>query len=514
MTKSQKQKEQLRELYKNVWDMCCDFWGKMTADDYKDYVLGLLFYRYLSERVENVVAGLLKEDNVSYEEAWENETYREALIEDLLSMCGYVIEPKYLFSTMYDMINISKSGFDIQYLQKAITSVVDSTKGQKSEEIFDGIFDDMDLNSTKLGRNVKDRSRLIAKSITSIGKIDFDHADSEIDVLGEVYEYMIGQFAASAGKKSGSFYTPAMVGELMARITTIDRPDALNVYDACGGSGSLLLTLKKHTNVRNYYYQELTTATYNLARMNFLLHDVSYQNIHMANDDSLENPEYLDVEQDIILSNPPYSQKWSSDKRFETDERFSRYGVLPPNSKADYAFVLTMLHSLKQDGIMAIVLPHGVLFRGGREETIRKILVEDNNIDTIIGLPKNIFYGTSIPTIVMILKKNKKTNDILFIDASKDFEEGRNRNFLREQDIDKIVEAYKNRKDVEKYAHVASFDEIKENDFNLNIPRYVDTFEEEEPVDIELVRTNLRKIDEEIEKIDKELAKYFDELGI
>lgn len=508
------ERRQLKELHSKIWDVCCSFWGKMAADDYKDYVLGLLFYRYLSERTEEVVESLLSEDNMTYEEAWENEDYRKALQKDLLDITGFVIEPKYLFSKMYEMINIKKSGFDIEYLQKAVNSLMDSTLGQESQEAFDGIFEDMDLNSSKLGRNVASRSKLIKKALTSIGQIDFEYGDSKIDVLGDAYEYLISQFAASAGRKSGSFYTPAMVGELMARITTIDKSDVLNAFDGCGGSGSLLLTLKKHSDVRNLFYQELTTSTYNLARMNMLLHGVSYQNFHMANDDTLENPHFLDVEQDIVISNPPYSQKWSSDNKFMDDERFSSYGRLAPKSRADYSFLLSMFHSLKNDGVMAVVLPHGILFRGGAENVIRKQLIKDNSIDTVIGLPRNVFYGTSIPTVIIILKKEKDNNDVLFIDASEDFESGRNQNFLREGDIEKIVEVYKNREDVERYASVTSFEEIKENDFNLNIPRYVDTFEEEEPVDLKVVDSTLIEIDKEIEKIDEELEGYYKELGI
>lgn len=514
MTLTEKQKVQLKDLHSKLWNICCDFWGKMEPEDYKDYVLGLLFYRYLSERTEKVIANLFEEDDITYEEAWKDEEIRASLTEDLLEMIGFVIEPKYLFSKMYKMINVEKEGFDIEYLQKAINAIMESTMGQESQEAFDGIFEDMDLNSSKLGKSVLDRSKLIAKAVTSIGSIDFVFDDAEIDILGDTYEYLIGQFASTAGKKSGSFYTPAAVGDLMARICTYDRPNILNALDMCGGSGSLLLALKRHSDVRNLYYQELTTAIYNLARMNFLLHNISYHNFNMTNDDSLEHPAYLDVAQDVIVANPPYSQKWSADKSFESDDRFNKYGVLAPKSKADYAFLLTMFHSLKHDGIMAIVLPHGVLFRGGTEEKIRQTLIKNNNIDTVIGLPPNCFFGTSIPTCIMILKKDKVNKDILFIDASKEYEAGKNKNYIREEDIEKIFNAYVNREDIEKFSHVAEIEEIEENDYNLNIPRYVDTFEEEEEIDIEEVQRKIIDLEEDKMKIKKELNEFFKELGL
>lgn len=516
MSKTIKQKEQLKELHKNIWNVCCSFWGKMTTDDFKDYVLGFLFYRYLSERIESEAADLLKEDGISYEEAWEDDEIREALKEELISITGFLIEPKYLFSKMYNMINVEKSGFDIQYLQQAVSALEESTLGQESEEAFYKLFEDMDLNSTKLGKTVPERTLLVSKALTSIGKIDFKYSDAEIDVLGDAYEYLIGQFAASAGKKSGSFYTPSIVGELMAKITTHGRKKVLNVYDGCGGSASLLLALKKQPNVEitNYYYQELTTTTYNLARMNMILHGVQYQYTNMRNDDTLLKPHFLDIEKDIVVGNPPYSQSWDADKQLENDERFSSYGVLAPKSKADYAFLITMLHSLKDDGIMAIVLPHGTLFRGGAEEKIRKVLIEKNYIDAIIGLPGNTFYGTSIPALIMILKKNRDTKDILFIDASKEFEKGKNKNYIREQDVDKIFNTYIERKEIEKYSHNATFEEIEKNEFNLNIPRYVDSFEEEEIIDIDAKFKSLANNIKESKELDIKLENYFKELGL
>ena len=514
MTTTVKQQQQLKELHKNIWNICCDFWGKMTADDYKDYVLGLLFYRYLSEKVETLSTNLLKEDNISYKDAWQDEEYKDAIREEILATLGFIIEPQYLFNTLYNMINVDKRGFDIEYFSNAINTLMESTRDQESQEAFDGIFEDMDLSSTKLGKSVSDRSSLIAKAITNIGRINFGHNDSEIDIMGDAYEYLIGQFAADGGKKSGSFYTPAQVDKLLAKIVTSDKKEILNAYDGCGGSGALLLSVGEEANVRNYYYQELTTTTYNLARMNMLIHGINYQNFHMENNDTLLYPSYLDVPMDVIVTNPPYSQKWSADKQFLLDERFSSYGVLAPKSKADFAFLLSMFHTLKEDGTMAIVLPHGVLFRGGTEAKIREILIKNNNIDTVIGLPANCFYGTPIPTCIIVLKKNKKNNDILFIDASKEYQSGKNQNYIRDEDVEKIVNTYIERKEIEKYSHLATLLELEENEFNLNIPRYVDTFEDEEPINIQI---EINKLEEEKirnNRIEKELEVFFKELGV
>lgn len=487
----------------------------MEPDDYKDYVLGLLFYRFLSEKVEKTVTIFLAHDEVkTYQEAWDIEEYKEALIDDLISTIGYVIEPQFLFSNIIHMINVKKEGFDVEFLQKAINSLMESTIGQESQEAFDGIFDDMDLTSTKLGKSIKDRNKLLSKAILSINEIDFEHEEAQIDVLGDAYEYLIGQFAATAGKKSGSFYTPAQAGTILARLTTQGIPRAQNVFDACGGSGSLLLAVGKEIEVANYYYQELTTNTFNLARMNMLLHNVGYKKMHMENDDTLENPAFLDIQMDVIVANPPYSQRWSSDDKFLEDERFSEWGALPPKSYADFAFVISMLHTLKQDGTMAVLLPHGVLFRGGKEGEIRRKIIEKNYIDTVIGLPSNSFFGTSIPVAIIVFKKNKKTNDILFIDASKDFVKEGNKNFITDKSIEKIIEVYTNRTDIEKYSHVASYEELEENEFNLNIPRYVDTFEDEEPIDIIEKSKEYTNLEEKSKELDDKLVEFFKELGV
>ncbi len=350
----------------------------------------------------------------------------------------------------------------------------------------------------------------------NISQIDFKHDDAEIDVLGDAYEYLISQFAATAGKKAGEFYTPQQVSKILAKLVTVGKKDLKSVYDPACGSGSLLLRVSKEANVRKFYGQELTSTTYNLARMNMLLHDVSYERFDIRNDDTLENPQHIDMKFDAVVANPPYSAKWSADKKFLDDERFSAYGKLAPKSKADYAFVQHMIYQLNEGGTMAVVLPHGVLFRGAAEGVIRKYLIEEKNyLDGVIGLPANIFFGTSIPTVILVFKKSRENSDnVMFIDASREFEKGKNQNVLKDKDVEKIISTYIKRETVDKYAYKATLDEIKENDYNLNIPRYVDTFEEEEPIDIDEVKIKIESIDKEIEEIDKELEIFLKELGI
>lgn len=517
MTTTELQRKQQAELHKKLWDMANDLRGQMEAYEFKNYILSLIFYRYLSEKTEARAASLLQEDKLTYDKAWANKELREALAEELIQQIGYVIEPEYLFSNLIKEILKGEQGkFDVEMLQKAINSVTESTLGADSQEDFQHLFDDMDLTSSRLGRDVKSRSRLIAKIMLSINDIPFIHDNVEIDVLGDAYEYLISQFAATAGKKAGEFYTPQQVSKILAKLVTVGKKDLKNVYDPTCGSGSLLLRVAKEANVRKFYGQELTSTTYNLARMNMLLHDVSYQNFDIENSDTLEDPRHIDMRFEAVVANPPYSAKWSADEQFLNDERFSAYGRLAPKSKADFAFVQHMVHQLDDNGTMAVVLPHGVLFRGAAEGVIRKYLIEEKNyLDAVIGLPANIFYGTSIPTCILVFKKCREADDnILFIDASNEFEKGRNQNLLTDEHVEKIVQTYIKRETIDKYSYAASLEEIRGNDYNLNIPRYVDTFEEEEPVDIQVVQQRLKEIDVEIAEIDSELMKYFKELGV
>lgn len=517
MSREEKQQIQQAELQKQLWSIANTLRGNMDANDFKNYILGLIFYRYLSENLVNYVERtLLKDDGITYVEAWNKDEYRyelkRYLIED--SNMGYFIEADNLWSELIYKIQTGK--FDISMLSRAINSISDSTLGNEAEDDFENLFEDMDLNNSKLGRGEAERTKLISTIMLKINDIDFHHEDAEIDILGDAYEYLISNFAASAGKKAGEFYTPQQVSRILAKLVTINKSKLQNVYDPTCGSGSLLLRVGKETKVSSYYGQEFNSTTYNLARMNMLLHGVSFKHFDIKNADTLENPKHKDMKFDAIVANPPYSAQWSADNKFIEDERFSAYGKLAPKSKADFAFIQHMIFQLSDNGTMAVVLPHGVLFRGQAEGTIREYLIKEKNyLDAVIGLPANIFYGTSIPTCILVFKKCRENEDnILFIDASKDFEAGKNQNRLRDEDVDKIIETYKNREEIEKYSHVASLQEVEENEYNLNIPRYVDTFEEEEEIDIKQVQQDLKEIDKQIAEVDKELNGYLKELGL
>ena len=517
MSREEKQQTQQAELQKQLWSIANTLRGNMDANDFKNYILGLIFYRYLSENLVNYVERtLLKDDGISYVDAWKKDEYRDELkrylIED--SNMGYFIEADNLWSELIYKIQTGK--FDISMLSKAINSISDSTLGNESEDDFENLFEDMDLNNSKLGRGEAERTKLISTIMLKINDIDFHHEDAEIDVLGDAYEYLISNFAASAGKKAGEFYTPQQVSRILAKLVTINKSKIQSVYDPTCGSGSLLLRVGKEAKVSSYYGQEFNSTTYNLARMNMLLHGISFKHFDIKNADTLENPKHKDMKFDAIVANPPYSAQWSADPKFMEDERFSAYGKLAPKSKADFAFIQHMIYQLSDNGTMAVVLPHGVLFRGASEGTIREYLIKEKNyLDAVIGLPANIFFGTSIPTCILVFKKCREHEDnILFIDASKDFEPGKNQNRLRDDDVNRIIETYKNRAEIPKYCHVAPLSEVAENEYNLNIPRYIDTFEEEEEVDIKAVQQELKQIDKKIAEVDKELNVYFKELGL
>ncbi|MGV3244887.1 type I restriction-modification system subunit M [Staphylococcus sp. 11261D007BR] len=514
MSTTEKQREQQAELQKKLWSIANDLRGNMDASEFRNYILGLIFYRFLSEKTEQEVADLLSEDDISYEEAWEDEEYQEAISEELIQSIGFIVKPDELFSHL--IRKIENQTFDIEDLHRAVNHIEESTRGEESEDDFNHLFADMDLHSTRLGNTNAARTKLIAKVMMNISTLPFVHSDMEIDMLGDAYEYLIGQFAANAGKKAGEFYTPQQVSKILAKIVTTGRQDLKNVYDPTCGSGSLLLRVGREANVRHYYGQEYNNTTFNLARMNMLLHNVNYQQFTIDNGDTLEDPAVKDERFEAVVANPPYSAKWSADPSFMDDERFSNYGKLAPKSKADFAFIQHMIYHLDDNGTMAVVLPHGVLFRGAAEGKIRRYLIEEKNyLDAIIGLPANLFFGTSIPTSILVFKKCRQEDDsVLFIDASQSFEKGKNQNHLSDEDVDKIVDTYRNRETVDKFSYNASLKEIEDNDYNLNIPRYVDTFEEEEPVDLDQVQQDLKDIDKEIEEVEAEINDYLKELEV
>lgn len=506
--------EHQAELEKRLWAIANELRGNMGADEFRNYILGLIFFKFLSEKIENTGNDILAEDEMKFADIEGKDEYIEAVREYCVNSIGYFIEPKYLFGTL---ANRAKNGeFIIEDLGLALKYIEDSTSGQDSSDDFEGLFGDVDLTSLKLGKTVEDKNKMISEVIKHLNDINFNFEDTEMDVLGNAYEYLIGQFASNAGKKAGEFYTPAQASKLLAMITTTRKEKVRSAYDPTCGSGSLLLKISKFTNVASFYGQELNTTTYNLARMNMILHGVKFNDFEIKQGDTLEDPQHLDKRFDIVVANPPFSQKWSANDSFLSDERFASYGKLAPSSKADFAFIQHMIYQLDNEGTMAVIVPHGVLFRGASEGVIRKYLLKEKNyIDAIIGLPANIFYGTSIPTCIIVIKKNRKAeDDILFIDGSNDFEKSKNQNYLREEDVEKIVDTYRERKEIEKYSKKVSMKEIEENDYNLNIPRYVDTFEEEEEINLDEIVSKIEKLAEEEKEIDKTIKGFCDELGI
>ena len=500
------------ELNQRLFSAADNLRSKMDASEYKNYLLGLIFYKYLSDKllvqVVELADGSLDTYSTQdkqkelYQELLSDEDTKEDLVATLIDTLGYDIEPAYLFNVLADQAK--QNLFQLNDLNKAFIQL--STK----YDTFNGLFDDVDLTSKKLGSDDQQRNVTITEVLKKLN--DVDVVGYEGDVIGDAYEFLISQFASEAGKKAGEFYTPHMVSDMMARIVAIGQEDKklFSVFDPTMGSGSLMLNVRhylNHPDKVKYHGQELNTTTYNLAKMNLILHGVDAEDMNVRNGDTLNKDWPTDEPYtfDSVVMNPPYSAKWSADTTFLDDSRFNRYGKLAPKSKADFAFVLHGYYHLKETGTMAIVLPHGVLFRGAAEGTIRKKLLEDGSIYAVIGMPANLFFGTSIPTTVIILKKNRTNRDVLFIDASNDFIKGKNQNKLSKENIEKVIETYKNRAEVEKYAYLASFDEIKENDYNLNIPRYVDTFEEEEPVDMASVGKEIKEVRESKKELEKSL---------
>ena len=505
-------------LHKQLWNIANELRGKMGADEFRDYILGFIFYKYLSDKAVKFANELLDGEGITFTELDdsnpEHQRYITEIAKNSIAEVGFSLTPNQLFHTISER---GKQGsFILDDLDKTLKAIERSTLGTDSEEDFAKLFEDLDLNSSKLGNSANDRNELVVKVLNHLDGIDFDLTNTEKDVLGDAYEYLIAQFASGAGKKAGEFYTPQPVSTLLARLVTLGKDRLKSVYDPTCGSGSLLLRVKRQVkNVDRIFGQEMNRTTYNLARMNMILHDVHFATFDIKQEDTLTRPQHLEHRFEAVVANPPFSANWSADPNFLQDPRFTGYGKLAPKTKADMAFVQHMYYQLEEHGIMAVVLPHGVLFRGSSEGVIRQYLIENlNAIDTIIGLPANMFYGAAIPTCVLVLKKNRKHDDILFIDASNDFEKGKNQNNLSEENITKIIETYRNRQDVDKYAHVASIEEIKENDYNLNIPRYVDTFEEEEELDLDEINRMIEQDNQEIAQLEKEIAEQLALLGV
>lgn len=503
------------ELANRLWEMANGLRGNIDASEFKDYILGLMFYRFLSDRSKKLVKKALKirEDKFDYNtEYYKNQ---KLLDEVVIEKLGCIVRPEYTFDKI--MEKIANKTFTIEDLQTAFNEIEKTTKdGGAAEAAYKNLLNrSVDLNSNKLGDNVNTRSHIIAKVLTEIDKIYSDYENSDFDILGRSYEILIGDFAASAGKKGGEFYTPECMQKLVCQLASYGFNKVDAACDPTCGSASMLIKLKDYVEVEHYFGTELNSTTEKLARMNMILHGIDFDKFDVRQGNTLKTPDLAEGEQyQVVVANPPYSAHWEPSEAME-DPRFAFYGKPAPRTKADFAFVQHIIYHLAENGRAAILLPHGVLFRSSAESLIRKTILENNLIDAIIGLPANCFYGTSIPVCCIVLSKSRKEGDpICFIDASKYFTPGKNMNSISDDDINRILNAYRKKEDIDKFCHMADMKEIESNDYNLNISRYVDTSEEEEEIDLQEVANEIRKVQAEINDTNKELKGYFDELGL
>ena len=495
-------KEQERaELHKTIWQIATDLRGSVTGWDFKQYVLGILFYRFISENLTNYINAYERASggkDFDYTKLTDKEA--EFARADIVIAKGFYILPSELF------INVRKNAVNDDNLNETLSRVFNnienSAKGFSSEDDLRGLFDDLDVNSKRLGATVAERNKKLVKLLEKIGELKLgEYSDNTIDAFGDTYEYLMTMYAANAGRSGGEFFTPQEVAELLAEITTVGKTEVNKVYDPCCGSGSLLLKFAKvlgKENVRQGFYgQEIELTTYNLCRINMFLHDINYNNFNIALGDTLTDPKHWDEEPfDAIVSNPPYSIHWEGDKNplMINDSRFSPAGVLAPKSKADLAFTLHMLTWLSTSGTAAIVEFPGVLYRGGAEAKIRKYLIDNNYVDALIQLPPDLFFGTGIATCILVLKKSKKDNKTLFIDASKEFVRGGNKNKLSEENRKKILNAFIQRQDQEYFAKIVDNTDIAENDYNLSVSSYVISEDTREVIDIAVLNKEIEQI--------------------
>lgn len=528
---SEQQQEQLGKI---LWAIAEDLRGTMNADDFRDYMLSFLFLKYLSD---NYIVAVKKELGSDYPKEEDNQTalsvwYKENeqdIVEFEKQMkykVHYVIEPKYLWSSIAHLAKTQDNEL-LETLQKAFKYI----ENESFASTFTGLFSEINLNSEKLGKTQTDKNKTLCKIISKIAN-GIANFSSDIDALGDAYEYLIGKFAAGGGTKAGEFYTPQEISTILSGIVTLDSQDPTTgkkskldtVFDFACGSGSLLLNVKNQLGkygIGKIYGQEKNITTYNLARMNMLLHGVKDNEFEIFHGDSLKNDwDILNEENpskkitfDAVVANPPFSLRWDPSDELAKDFRFKNYG-LAPKSAADFAFLLHGFHYLDKEGTMAIILPHGVLFRGGAEAKIRKKLLKDGHIDTVIGLPSKLFFSTGIPVCIIVLKKCKKSDDVLFINASEHFEPNKKQNKLTPEHIEKIVDTYQYRKEESRYSKRVTLEKIKENDYNLNISRYISTAKPEKKIDLKEVNKNLKNVQEDIEKYTDEHNKFLEELGL
>lgn len=501
-----KKEQEREELHRAIWAIADELRGAVDGWDFKNYVLGTMFYRYISENLTNYVnEGEVAAGNIGFDYAKLTDEKAAVAREGLIEEKGFFILPSELFENLREScnkdMNWAKEHLN-EKLEGVFRHIEESSQGSEAESDFAGLFDDFDVNSNKLGSTVQKRNEKLVKLLNGVADMNLGSVhDHDIDAFGDAYEYLMTMYASNAGKSGGEFFTPSDVSELLTRLGTVGKTEVNKVYDPACGSGSLLLRSLKilgNDGVRNGFYgQEINITTYNLCRINMFLHDVGFDKFDIACEDTLTSPKHWDDEPfELIVSNPPYSIKWAGldDATLINDPRFAPAGVLAPKSKADLAFIMHSLSWLASSGTAAIVCFPGIMYRGGAEKKIRKYLVDNNFIDCVIQLPPNLFFGTSIATCIMVLKKNKKDNKTLFIDATKECVKVTNNNKLTAENIDKIVDIFTKREDVDHVAHLATYDEVKENDFNLSVSTYVEAEDTREKIDIVKLNAEIKEI--------------------
>lgn len=514
-----KREQEREELHRAIWAIADELRGAVDGWDFKNYVLGTMFYRYISEDLTNYInQGEREAGDSDFDYAQMSDEEAEGAKESLVQEKGFFILPSDLFC---NVCKIAENDENLnERLERIFNSIENSAKGSESEDDFKGLFDDFDVNSNKLGPTVAKRNERLAKLLLGIKNMNLGNIqDHSIDAFGDAYEYLMGMYASNAGKSGGEFFTPSEVSILLTRLGTVGKTEINKAYDPACGSGSLLLKsaeiLGKDAVRNGFYGQEVNITTYNLCRINMFLHEIGFDKFDIACDDTLTSPQHWGEEPfELIVSNPPYSIKWAGDDNpiLINDPRFAPAGVLAPKSKADMAFIMHSLSWLAPNGAAAIVCFPGIMYRGGAEQKIRKYLVDNNFVDCVIQLPSNLFYGTSIATCIMVLRKGKEDNKVLFIDASKEFVKVTNNNKLTAANIDRIVDVYAKREEVAHFSHLASYDEVAENDFNLSVSTYVEQEDTREKVDIVKLNAEIAEIVAREDALRKEIDKIIAEI--
>lgn len=521
MALDNKKEQERDELHRAIWAIADELRGAVDGWDFKNYVLGTMFYRYISENITNYInEGEIEAGNIEFDYANMSDEEAEEAREGLVEEKGFFILPSELFCNVRKKAKNDENLNEI--LEKVFRHIEESAKGSESESDFAGLFDDFDVNSNKLGSTVAKRNEKLYKLLDGIADMNLGNVKNhDIDAFGDAYEYLMMMYASNAGKSGGEFFTPADVSELLTRLGTVDKTEINKVYDPACGSGSLLLKAEKvlgRDKIRNGFYgQEINITTYNLCRINMFLHDIEFDKFNIACEDTLISPAHWDDEPfELIVSNPPYSIKWagSDNPLLINDPRFAPAGVLAPKSKADLAFIMHSLSWLAPNGTAAIVCFPGIMYRGGAEKKIRKYLVDNNYIDCIIQLPSNLFFGTSIATCIMVMKKNKKDNKILFIDATKECIKVTNNNKLTPENIDHIVNMFAKREDIKHVTHLANYEEITNNDYNLSVSTYVEAEDTREKIDIVKLNEEIKRIVEREQILRDEIDKIIAEIEV